>query len=357
MAVVTVTTDFTGKKTGSLIENPNIARSTGISSSLSAPPLPHETWSNEFNQIQYDNFLTGKETQFYNFDGNTAYALYSFDVIRAIEANHGDSLWRGETFLTDKVTLAKEIITTLTCRTDGKAGASSTRYLHLSAFDGTNYDSPVTVYGDVKKTLTKSVPNTYIDDNGYVHFLFHNDVSAGLLMIYYASLDVTLDDAPPTPKPAPPTDLTATAEIGAIHLNWTGATGATSYNVYRSDTSEIGYELIGTTGEMLFVDHTSTTDSTTYYYVVTAVNEAGTSEYSNEATAQAISEPQPEPEPEPEPQPEQEYTERNIFIPDQYWTGDGINQEAREIIVKKYNAGTRQTITSQYPFICIRTYK
>ena len=42
---------------------------------------------------------------------------------------------------------------------------------------------------------------------------------------------------------------------------------------------------------MVFVDHISTTDSTTYYYVVTAVNEAGTSEYSNEATVQAIPEP------------------------------------------------------------------
>ena len=73
---------------------------------------------------------------------------------------------------------------------------------------------------------------------------------------------------------------------------------------------------------MVFVDHISTTDNATYYYVVTAVNEAGTSEYSNEATMQAI----PEPIPEPEPEPQQEYTERNIFVPREYWTGDGINQ-------------------------------
>ena len=352
MTVVTITTGYENKIAGSLTENSNIARSTGFVSALTASPLPHEAWPSEFTQLQYDNLITEKETQFYNFDGNTAYVLYSFDIIKAIEANYGLTLWRGKTSLADKVTLAKEIITTLSCRTDGKTGASSTRYLHLSAFNGIAYNSPVSVYADVRKTLIKSVPNTFIDDNGYVHFLFYNDPSAGLLMIYYASLDVTLDDAPPTPKPAPPTDLTATAEIGAIHLNWTGATGATGYNIYRSDTSEIGYELIGTTGEMVFVDDISATDNTTYYYVVTAVNEVGTSEYSNEVTVQAIPEPIPEPEPEP-----QEYTEQNIFVPREYWIGDDINQRAREILVKEYNAGSKQTITSQYPNVCIRTYK
>ena len=145
--------------------------------------------------------------------------------------------------------------------------------------------------------------------------------------------------------PEAPTNLTATPEVGVINLSWAGVTSATGYNIYRSDTSEVGYELIGQTGETSYVDHISNTNSTTYYYVVTAVNGTGVSDYSNEATAQAV------------PEPQAKYTERNIFVPEQYWSGDGINQEAREIIVKKYNAGARQTITSQYPFICIRTYQ
>ena len=102
---------------------------------------------------------------------------------------------------------------------------------------------------------------------------------------------------------------------------------------------------------MVFVDHISNTDSNTYYYVVTAVNQVGTSEYSYEATAQAIPEPQPEPEPE-----HRIHGTEHIYTRE-YWSGDGINQEAREILVKKYNAGSKQTITSQYPNVCIRTYK
>ena len=75
MAVVTITTDFTGKKTGSLIENSNIARSTEylVLYRLHLYHMKHgPTNLPRYNMIIS---LTGKETQFYNFDGNTAYAI------------------------------------------------------------------------------------------------------------------------------------------------------------------------------------------------------------------------------------------------------------------------------------------
>ena len=58
------------------------------------------------------------------------------------------------------------------------------------------------------------------------------------------------------------------------------------YNVYRSETSDSGYELIGSTmaGEESYDDET-VVNETTYYYVVTATYDGGESVYSNEASA------------------------------------------------------------------------
>ena len=290
--------------------------------------------------------------------------IFSFDVIRAIENTYGQTLWNGKTELVDKIEIAKSIVTDFTAIISGyasneKAKYTYTRQRYLSGLTTNNtWDSPVIShaesYGMPDTDLVKTIPiDGYIDAEGYLHFTNYGDLLTfdggdSYLLADYAKLDITLDD---TLAPDAPTDLQAVSEVGAITLKWTGDANAISYNVYKSTMPGTGYELITNTGELAYVDHTSNTDSNVYYYVVNSVNQAGASDYSNEVMSQAI------PEPQPEPEPQQEYTERNIFVPDQYWTGDGINQEAREIIVKKYNAGARQTIRSQYPFICIRTYQ
>ena len=91
--------------------------------------------------------------------------------------------------------------------------------------------------------------------------------------------------APPT-VPAAPTGLKATAGIAQIALTWTGGTGATSYNVYRSTT--LGAE--GSAPYKTGLTATSYTDTgltagTTYFYQVAAVNSAGTSAKSAEVSA------------------------------------------------------------------------
>jgi phosphatidylinositol-3-phosphatase len=87
--------------------------------------------------------------------------------------------------------------------------------------------------------------------------------------------------------PPAPTGLTATAGPGArkISLSWTPSSGATSYNIKRGATSGGPYTMIATG-----VTTTSYTDvglagGTSYYYVVSAVNWAGESANSNEASA------------------------------------------------------------------------
>ncbi len=88
--------------------------------------------------------------------------------------------------------------------------------------------------------------------------------------------------------PAQPTGLAASAGSGQIILAWNASFGAASYNLYRSTTA--GGE--GTTPYKKGLSGTSYTDTsvvpgTPYYYTVTAVNLAGESGPSNEASATA----------------------------------------------------------------------
>jgi hypothetical protein len=99
------------------------------------------------------------------------------------------------------------------------------------------------------------------------------------------SISGTINPTNPTP-PSAPTGLTATAGDAQVSLNWTASSGATSYNIYRSLTP--GGE--GATAYKTGVTTTSFTDTaltngTTYYYKVTAVNAAGESGQSSEASA------------------------------------------------------------------------
>ena len=84
--------------------------------------------------------------------------------------------------------------------------------------------------------------------------------------------------------PAAPTSLSALAGIGKVSLAWNASTGATTYNLYRSNST--GTESTYLTG----LTATTYTDSgltagTTYYYKVTAANSSGESPKSNEASA------------------------------------------------------------------------
>jgi cellulose 1,4-beta-cellobiosidase len=94
--------------------------------------------------------------------------------------------------------------------------------------------------------------------------------------------------SPQAPQvPAAPTNLTATAGRKKISLSWTGSPGATSYTVRRSTTSGGPYAeaASGVTGTTY--TNSGLRTNTTYYYVVVAVNTAGSSANSNQATATA----------------------------------------------------------------------
>jgi len=86
--------------------------------------------------------------------------------------------------------------------------------------------------------------------------------------------------------PTAPTGLVANAGNAQVVLNWSGSTGATSYNVYRG-TSAGGESATAMATGITGNGYTSSnlSNGTTYYFVVKAVNAAGTSGASNEANA------------------------------------------------------------------------
>ena len=91
------------------------------------------------------------------------------------------------------------------------------------------------------------------------------------------------------PLPSPPATVSATPGIGEVTLNWTDVTGATSYNVYSSETSPV----TKTTGTKITVNDNSAViagldNGITYYFVVTAVDANGESVESVEVSATPV---------------------------------------------------------------------
>ena len=92
---------------------------------------------------------------------------------------------------------------------------------------------------------------------------------------------------PPTASaPVVPAGLTATGGTGQVTISWTSVSNATSYNVYYATTSGVtttsGTKIITSSSPYV---QTGLTAGTNYYYVVTAVNAAGESAASVQASA------------------------------------------------------------------------
>jgi hypothetical protein len=82
-----------------------------------------------------------------------------------------------------------------------------------------------------------------------------------------------------------PVCSTGTTAGHTVTLNWTdGDTGLTGFNIYRGAIAGGPYSKIVSATGLTYTD-SGVTSGQTYYYVVTAINAAGESAYSNEAKA------------------------------------------------------------------------
>ena len=82
----------------------------------------------------------------------------------------------------------------------------------------------------------------------------------------------------------PPAGVVATSDNNAqINISWNAVGGATSYNVYKSQNPDTGYEKIGTTTDTFYQDK-DVQSGIRYYYKITAVQSGIESAFSDKAS-------------------------------------------------------------------------
>ena len=136
-------------------------------------------------------------------------------------------------------------------------------------------------YTTIANVATPSFTNTGLT-NGMTYFFVVSAVNAAGESGNSTQVSAT-PQATQTPPPAP-TGLVATAGNTQVSLSWNASAGATSYNVKRSTTSGGPYTNIATVTNTSFTN-TGLTNGVTYFFVVSAVNAAGQSANSAQASA------------------------------------------------------------------------
>lgn len=81
----------------------------------------------------------------------------------------------------------------------------------------------------------------------------------------------------PVPVPGAPTNIVASPANAQVLLSWVDGAYAVSYNIMRSTSASGPFTTVGTSNNTLYTDNT-VTNGTPYYYVITAVNAAGTTD-------------------------------------------------------------------------------
>lgn len=131
-------------------------------------------------------------------------------------------------------------------------------------------------------------------ENGKPTFVYHRFWAQVDMATAYAEYERILGSGtgdpgeepgePSDEPPAVPLGLTATAGDKRVDLDWQDASRADSYLVKRSTTSGGPYTVIAQVTSSQYID-TNVTNGTTYYYVVSAVNDHGESANSIQVSA------------------------------------------------------------------------
>lgn len=148
-------------------------------------------------------------------------------------------------------------------------------------------------YSYVTNVSSTNYVNTGLS-NGTTYFFVVRASNSGANSANSNQAGATPQVAAPTPTPTPatqlpatPANLTASAGYGQVSLSWSTATGAASYNIYRSTTNGGPYTSITNVAATSYVN-SGLISGTTYYYAIKAKNNIGLSAYSNQASATPI---------------------------------------------------------------------
>lgn len=134
--------------------------------------------------------------------------------------------------------------------------------------------------------------NEWLAQTGETSYTDH-DVTVGQAYDYYVSAvsnqgleselagPATVAEIPALQAPSAPGGLSVAAvTASSVRLAWTAVSGADSYTVYRSETADGPFDPLGQAAEAAYTDTAADTDNS-YYYRVSAVNEAGESALSD----------------------------------------------------------------------------
>jgi titin len=159
-----------------------------------------------------------------------------------------------------------------------------------SPITGYNVYRSTTPGGEGGTVFATAVSSTYTDQavtNGTTYYYTVAAVNAVGTSPQSGEANAT----PQATAPTAPLGLTASAGNNLVSLSWsvpasTGGSPITSYNVYRSTSpGGEGSTALATGVTTASYTDNAVTNGTTYYYKVAAVNSAGTSPQSNEASA------------------------------------------------------------------------
>jgi fibronectin type 3 domain-containing protein len=163
------------------------------------------------------------------------------------------------------------------------AGNTTVMLTWTASSGATSYNVKRSTAAGSETTISSPTSASYTDNavtNGTKYYYVVSAVNAAGESLNSSEVSVT----PAVAAPAAPTGLSAVPRNAQVALMWNTSTGATSYNVKRSTTNGSGYTTVSSPTGTSYTD-TSLTNSTSYYYVVTAVGIGGESLNSNQVSA------------------------------------------------------------------------
>ncbi|MEK3913485.1 hypothetical protein [Paenibacillus sp. FSL H7-0331] len=218
------------------------------------------------------------------FDGKKAY--WDGTSYRAW-GTYSSSGWLAYEFPTPK-TIVKYVLDFGTYSNLTYAGDAPKKW----TFEGTNDNSNWTIL-DSRSNITQWVTGdskifTFDNSTAYkkyrINIIEHNGSTGKNVNLDIHELEM-MEAVPSIPTI---TNLIAAGGDTQVYLSWSAVTGATGYNIKRSTTAGGPYTTVASNVYGSPYTDATVTTGTTYYYVVTAVNDGGESGNSNEASATPI---------------------------------------------------------------------
>lgn len=191
------TSNYVNKVAASVVENGNIHKRISTSTIVVPSGFGWEPPQSDYNNIKAVDGSVSMESSTTN--GFMAQSLFSFDIVRALEDKFGKNIWQGKTLLSDKVTIAKGLVTGWTFNWNGYGVNPTGNKASVSVWSPSGSWGTIVTHSN--STVTKlSIPSSssaFIDSNGFIHFNAYGSASNGTIgssiLTDYVELQITVN--------------------------------------------------------------------------------------------------------------------------------------------------------------------